>query len=686
MESFFRQHAVWIVVLLAVLGIGAAFSLRPDPPADFTFSNSTEIKTIDPAIVTGQPEGRIVNEIFEGLIGWNAETLVPEPAVAERWEISDDGRIYTFYLRKNATWSKLGADAEWAKAHPVVAEDFVYSFRRFLDPQTANQYASLLYYVVNGENYNRAIVKKGEKVEVELFRKELTGKRGDVLYGVLVEKHEVEVKVKGEEKPKKKVLYYEVEIEGKKRRFATTDDDAEAAKHQAEKCRQIMPDFRTVGIRAKDTHTLEFELNGPVPYFLKLMGFYPLSPVNRECVEIGYPAWVQPENLVSNGPFLLQARRVRDRIRMVKNPNYWDKDNVHLNIIDALAVQSETTALNLYMTGVCDWIPTVPSTVIPDIIKAKRTDFNPKPQLTIYFYEYNVSKPPFDNAKIRKALSLAIDRREIVERVTKAGQIPAERFVPPGITEYDEIKKEHGVSGVPPADPEKVQLEKNRVEARRLLAEAGFPGGKGLAKIELLHNTHDGHGRIAQLIQSHWKSALGINVEIVNKEWASYLADRQQLKYQVCRAGWTGDYVDPNTFLDLFILKSPNNTTGFADKQYDEWIDQAETMKLTSEEHAALEAKVRKQAGWTEAKHLALFREARDLAVQHKRMEVFFKAENRLLDEQVIIPLYYYVSTSLVRPYVSGYYQNLQDHHPLKGIRVDAAARAEMLSTGKARE
>jgi len=594
-----------------------ALSFSTLPPADFTFCNGDEIKTIDPAISTGQPEGRIIWALFEGLCRWHPETLEPIPGMAEQWEVSEDRLTYTFFLRREALWSD---------GTPVTAHDFLYSFRRFLHPATAAEYAKELWYIEGARKFTVRDVAAGDPVEVELHEKPegaLPFAPGKILHGTLL----------AVDDPAADRPIFTIETADGPRRFQRVAEGA--APDGVTACQMITYDFRHVGIRMLDDHTVEIRLRHPVPYFLHLMGFYPFSPVNRRCVEThGYPAWTRPENLVVNGPFLLEFRRVRDRIRLVKNPTYWNRDAVRLQTIDALAVKSVTTMLNLYMTGQVDWIPAVPAEVVTDLLA--RDDFRPAPFLALYYYLINTDRPPLDDARVRRALALAVDRREIVEQVTRSGQVPAYSVVPDEIGKY--------LDYTPPVfgafDPE---------EARRLLAEAGYPGGRGAPRIEVLYNTHESHKAIAEVIQAQWKRHLGIDVGLSNQEWGAYLTSRRQRRYMVARAGWIGDYVDPNTFLDLFTTDNPQNQTGWSHAEYDRLV------------HAA--------------------QRERD---ERRRLELFHAAEEILLDELPLIPIYFYVSQSMVRPYVTGFYPNIQDVHPLWAIGVDEQKRARMRREGRA--
>ena len=310
----------------------------------------------------------------------------------------------------------------------------------------------------------------------------------------------------------------------------------------------MLPDFdETVGVRATDDYTLEVTLNHATPYFLQLCAFYPLYPVNQTCVEtFGYPAWTKAENIVNNGPFRMEFRRIRDRIRLVKNPQYWNADTVKLQSIDALAVTSETTVLNMYLHGQTDWATTVPAAMIPDL--SKRDDWLSDVFLGIYFYRLNVKHPVLSDVRVRQALNLAVNRQELCDNVTRAGERPAWTFCPSGIPGY-----------TAPAG-----LEYNVSRAKQLLAEAGYPDGRGFPQLELLYNTSESHKTIAEVIQQQWSRNLGIKVTPKNREWGVFLNDVDNLNYHISRLGWIGDYVDPNTFLDLFVTDGANNSTGWS--------------------------------------------------------------------------------------------------------------------------
>lgn len=606
----------WILVLMLISGlvaVGWAVYGSRLPPADFTFFNESEIESVDPAIITGVPDGRIAWAIYEGLMRPRAEDNLAEPGAAERWDLSEDGRTYTFHLRDTARWSN---------GDPVTAHDFHYSFRRLLDPMMASEYAYQAWYIVNAKRYTIGAsgIGPGDPVEVELNppRDAPNTVRGKVLRGELVriEGENDEVAASGRNR------VFVVAIDDRERRFKSAGDN-DALPDGIEPCRQVLLDFREVGIRVIDDRTLEIRLDNPTPYFLDLLAFYPLSPVHQGCLEkYGKPAWKQPENIVTNGAFRLAERRIRDRIRLVKSATYWDRENVRLNVVDALSIDDRTTGLNLYLTGKCDWTTQPPPNVIREMLEQSppRNDLNPFPQLTTYFYLLNTTRRPLNDVRIRKALSLAVDREEITRVATAAGEKPALSLVPPNMPGYTQ-------QTCPPRNPD---------EARRLLAEAGYPRGLGFPKLEIHYNTDQVHQSIAEMVRKQWQRELGITVTLRNEEFATALETQNRLDFMISRRAWGGDYLDPNTFLDLYVSGGENNNTGFSNAEYDKLIADA----------------------------------AREPDAE-KRMRMLERAERILMDEMPIIPIYFYVSRNLVKPYVRGWYNNLQDSHPLNAIWID---------------
>jgi len=498
-------------------------------------SNGTEPEDLDPHLVTGVPEHNIISALIEGLVSEDPKDLHPIPGIAERWEISEDGKKYTFFLRPDALWSN---------GEPVTAHDFHKSFERMLTPSMGSEYAYMLYSMKNAEAFNTSKIK----------------------------------------------------------------------------------DFSKVGSRVVDQRVLEITLENATPYFLSLINHYTWYPVHIPTVEKHGPIsqrgnkWTKPGNFVGNGPFKLKEWRLNDVVIVEKNPTYWDADSVKLNEIHFYAIDQANTEERSFRAGQLHNIYTMPLGKIdrykrdyPDLIKIE-------PYAGTYFYRINVTKPPTNNPLVRRALAMAIDREAIVKSVTRGGQLAANFFTPPGTGGY--TSRAHI-----PSDVEK---------ARNLLAEAGYPNGENFPKLEILYNTSEGHRRIAEAIQEMWKKSLNIDITLVNQEWKVFLAAQRQIDYQICRAGWIGDYVDPNTFLDMWTSWSQQNQTGWSSEEYD-----------------------------------GLIREASRTQNMKARLELFQEAEAILMDEVPIIPIYIYTRVYALHPSVKGWFANILDHHPYKSIWLD---------------
>ena len=320
-------------------------------------------------------------------------------------------------------------------------------------------------------------------------------------------------------------------------------------------------DFREVGVEAVDGRTLRVRLAKVTPYFLELTAFSTFLPVHRKTGEKLGRAWASPKNFVRrgvvNGSFVLKEWRINDRIVLERNPRYWDAANVASDRIVALPIDSEMAALNAYEEGRADLVTSVPLQLVMKL--QARPDFHGSDYLGTYYYTFNTTRPPFDDVRVRLAFNLSADKERLVRYVLKGGQKAARTFVPPQIPGY-------AAPDGPRFDPGK---------AAKLLAEAGYPGGKGFPDVELLYNTSEGHKDVAEVLQEMWKQNLNVTVELVNLEWKTYLDTLRRKEFQVARAGWIGDYVDPNTFLDLLVTGGGNNRTGWSNPDYDALINAA---------------------------------------------------------------------------------------------------------------
>jgi len=646
MPITFRKAFPYVVLGSLFAAVAWALSFRALPPADFTFDNGTEVQTLDPAKATGNPENRMINGLFEGLLrqlppkelkGPHENTpLTTEPGAAESYEVSPDGKTYTFRLRKDAVWSD---------GSPVTADDFEFSWKRMLHPETASQYTYQLFYVKGAQAFSQGKINVDDPVEIELTdrpQRYQTYPSGTIKYGVLKEilkqpEPQFPKDIDAEEKSRlesdwKRSWTYVVELaSGETAAFSQTPRAAIPFAGKApQECLTVMTDWeKTVGVTVQDERTLIVELNNSTPFFKELVAFYPLYPINRRCLEQhGSPEFTKPGKLVSNGPFTLELRQLRDRIRLRKNEKYWDAKTVKLESIDALALRDETTALNMYLTGQIDWATTMPAAMIPQLKRELKDEFPSAPMLTVYFYRFNTKRPGLGDKRVRRALNLAVDKKKICDFVTKAGEVPATTFVPPGMSGYES----------PPG------LEFNPQHAKELLAEAGYPGGRGLPRLEILYNdTPVLHRTIAETIQQSWREHLGIDVQLGGLEWGVYLDAQDKMDYYIARAGWIADYPDPNTFLDMFVTGGLQNMTGWGNPEYD----------------ALIEAAGKETDG-------------------PKRMKLLREAEAIFLDEMPIMPMYFYVSKNLVKPYVKGFCNDVQDLHPFTRLEIDRELKAKV--------
>jgi len=390
-------------------------------------------------------------------------------------------------------------------------------------------------------------------------------------------------------------------------------------------------DFNQVGYKVIDDHTLQVTLNNPTPYFLSLLLHHSWYPINiRTVAKYGDPyqrgsKWTRPGRYVGNGPFVLTQWRVNDVVEVRKSPTYWDRARVRLNGIRFYPIESLDTEERAFRAGQLHVTLEVPLSKIdyyktnyPNLIKID-------PYLGTYFYRVNVTKPPLSDKRVRQALAMAIDREALVKDVLKGGQLPAFNLTPPGTAGYTC----------------RTHLQENIAEAKRLLAAAGYPDGKGLPTIELLYNTLESHRTIAEALQQMWKTQLGVDVRLVNQEWKVYLDTQRSLNYEICRGSWIGDYDDPNTFLDMWLTGGGNNETGWSNPEYDRLIAQAAAT-----------------------------------ADPQQRLEVFQKAEAILMDETPEIPIYFYTHVCLQRPELKGWYPTILDNHPYKYVYLETNADA----------
>jgi oligopeptide transport system substrate-binding protein len=522
--------------LLAGLGLGLRAAPGAEGPARqvIRLGNGDEPQDLDPHLITGEPEYRITSSLFEGLAAMDPKDLHPVPGLAESWDISPDGRVYTFHLRANLQWSN---------GDPLTADDFVQSYRRMLTPAFACEYAYLLYNFVQGAE--------------EYYHGKIT-------------------------------------------------------------------DFSQVGFRAVDDRTLRVTLKQPCSFLLEIIADHfawealpvkviaKFAPLDRRGSD-----WTRPGNLVGDGPFVLKAWRPQQKIVVARNPRYWDAANVKADEIEFYPTQDLVTEERMFRGGQLDATYELPPNKIDVYRREHPAELSIQPWLSVEYYECNVTAPPLNDPRVRRALALAFDRESIVRHVTRGGERPAYAMSYPGTAGY-----------VPRA-----ALIPNVAEAQRLLAEAGYPGGKGFPPLEMLCNTQLSHQQVAEAVQAMWRKNLGIEVQLHNEEWKVYEDAVQTHHYQIARAGWVADYADPNVFLEIFQTGNGNNFTGWSNPEYDR-----------------------------------LFRAALAEPNQAKRYENYQKMDALLVDECPILPIYYYTRVYALNPKIRGWWPTLLDLHPWKYV------------------
>ncbi|WP_028869978.1 ABC transporter substrate-binding protein [Psychromonas arctica] len=482
--------------------------------------NGAEVASLDPHKTEGVPESHVIRDLLEGLVNQDSEGNTI-PGVATSWETTDN-KLFTFHLRK---------DAKWSNGDPVTAEDFVYSFKRVVDPVTASPYAWYL---------------------------EMTN---------MVNAKEI--------------------IEG------TADKE-------------------TLGIKAIDPYTLQVTLTTAVPYFVKMMGHTTVKPVHKASIEKFGDKWTKPENFVGNGAFTVANWVVNERIELVPNNYYWDNAHTVLTKVTFLPIENQVAEMNRFLSGEIDITYELPNEHYKRLAKDHAESVSIPGNLCSYYYGFNNAKAPFNDVRVRKALSYAIDRNVITKFLLGQGQKPA-YFLTPEI-----------VAGFHPQMPAYGKLtQKQRVqEAKDLLSEAGFNKQNPL-KFTLLYNTSENHKKIAAAIQSMWKKSLGVDVQLENQEWKTYLDTRRQGDFDVTRAGWCGDYNEASSFLSLMQSNNSSNDPKYNSAEYDQIMNKA-LLSTNDQERNALYA----------------------------------EAEVVLAKDMPIAPIYQYVKARLVNPHVGGFPTN----------------------------
>lgn len=504
---------------------------RPDPAVlaaeqVVRRGNGDEPQTLDPHLSEGVPSANILRDLFEGLTTEAADgTIIP--GAARRWNISRDGKTYTFYLDREGTWSN---------GDPLTAADFVYSLQRSANPRTASHSAHMLSPILNARAVIAGLVPPSE-----------------------------------------------------------------------------------LGVISLDDYTLQITLENPTPYFLGLLAHASTYPVHRPSVEILGEQFSRPGNLVSNGAYILKDWKIQSQIVLEKNPQFREADDVLMERVIYLPVEDLNAEVNLFRAGELDWTFEVPNNQFAWLKKYYPDDLVISPWLGSYFLGFNLTQEPFlENPLLRRALVLAVDRAVLTGKVTQFGEQPSFTLIPPGLGEYEQAVPDYA----------SWTQEQRNEEAQRLYAESGYSAERPL-DIEIRYNSSENNKKIVLAVASMWKQVLSVHATLVNEEWKVFLQNREQKAItQVFLAGWTSDYNDPYSFLELFRTGHVRNDYGYANDSYDALLD-----KIASER------------------------------VPARRNRLMTEAERVVLEDSVIIPIYTYVTKRLVDPHIRGWQDNVMDHH-----------------------
>lgn len=379
-----------------------------------------------------------------------------------------------------------------------------------------------------------------------------------------------------------------------------------------------------LGVEAKDDHTFVLHCNYAAPLLLEYLTFSPFVATREDVVSADNRGWTTKGTLVCSGPFYVDSWKHNDKLILKKNPYYWDADNVKLDQVDMVMINDANTALAAYKAGKVDVNKTIPGAQIPLLLKsgeAKVLD-----TLGTGYTVFNTKVKPFDDLRVRKAFSLALDRQTIVDKVTMSGQKPANGFIPYGIPGVVDGKGDFRSEDTAKYDDPHAQVE----EAKKLLAEAGYPDGKGLPEIVYSYNTNEGNKRMAEALQAMWKQNLGVDVKLQNEEWKVFIDRRNQKNFMLARAAWLSDFMDAENMLALFETKNWENCTNWSNAKYDELINGA--------------AKEGDRA---------------------KRIGMMHDAEKILMEELPMISMYFYATPYMQKDYVSGVYYDPFNHDHL---------------------
>jgi oligopeptide transport system substrate-binding protein len=600
------------------------FGVTSPPPGQMLrYITGAEPESLDPQMSSGQPEARIAISMFEGLLEYHPKTLEPIPGIAERWAGNGNASEFVFFLRRNAKFSN---------GDPITARDFVYTIRRGLRPELASRVAFMAWDI----KYAEALNEGGAFVRDPKTGRFVLASEAAETEGAAQAAPAQESAKAGEDiapdtefhrlihEPARLVVPFDEKERAKKVKAGTKV----ATLIEGKEFVPVKPE--DIGVEAVDDYTLRFTLRQPTPYFLGLTQHQFFRVIHEKTVERYGVNWSRPGNIVCSGSHMLAEHTPYYQVVVVKNPNYWDAARVRLEKIIFVPLEEQTTMMNLYKAGEIDatYNHSVPASWLRAGLRYSK-DYMDAPENGSQYWQLNTKQGPTTDKRFRKALAMSIDRKALegFRVVSKANGA----FVPTGIIP--------GYQG-PPGFTLDVE------GAKRLLAEAGYKDASGkfdpskfpVKDLEITYNTSESNRQVAEFIQAQWKQHLGVTVALRNIETKSYFGMRARLDYKgiAAGAGWSGDYMDPYTYLGLFATEGGDNGTGWYDPKFVKMLDDAN-------------------------------REA-DRA---KRYQMLSKAEEYLLDNAPVIPLLKPATSWMKKPYVKGLYPNPGTLHAWKFVYIE---------------
>jgi oligopeptide transport system substrate-binding protein len=641
-----RSVTIALVLITCSISAGCAASAnsnlffgKTDPPRDniLRYVAGSEPESFDPQISDGQPEARLYMALYEGLLEYDPKTSTPIPALAERWEINKDSSEFTFHLRH---------DGRFSNGDPITARDFVYTLRRGMSPDLASRNAPLAYYVKYAKAYNErdvfvldpatgkylaapAVAATTQSTSGEAEKKPalpLTSQPVSVAdeYPAIPED-----KTPDADTPFHRTLHEPTRLvlpaDEAARNKVLAGDDALKAAVAGKQFVQVKGS--DIGIEAVDDYTLRIILEQPAPFFLALMPHQFFRVIHQRTIEKFGDAWTLEGNIVTSGPFTLEAWKHYDRVIVKKDPMYRDAANVRLDGIIFYPITEAVTIINLYKAGELDAMlnHTVLAPWVDSIAPMK--DYMDAPEATIEYYQLNCKRPPTNDVRVRKALNMGLDKNAI------------------GSWRHQKALTAITPEGMFPGYPQPKGDQFNPEKAKSLLSEAGYRDSAGkfdpqkfpVDQIEISVNPDGANIPLAEFIQAQWKQNLGLSIPIKIMEQKTFLAARAKLEYRgISRNGWGADYMDPFTFLGLYYTPAGNNGTG-----------------------------------WWDPKYAALLDEANSTGDPQKRFQFLAKAEALALEAQPVIPLMTTSARWLKKPYVKGMYPNPVSLFPWKYVYIE---------------